>query len=61
MCKPKEECEHSVDLHSMRIATDCNIELVDDERLEFVIDIWCPECGTSGSFPVSVNLKDINW
>lgn len=56
-----EECDHQLDLYTLAPAMDCQVEIIDGERLEFVIDMNCCKCGTSGSFQVVVKLADINW
>jgi hypothetical protein len=56
----EEICQHEPDIDTLALPHDLHPE-THDGRIEFVIDVVCSKCGTSGSFAVTVSPEDINW
>lgn len=57
------ECvEHVIDKDSLSIVTESiKLDVDDDQKLHFIIDVSCKKCGCSGSFRVCKWEDDINW
>jgi len=53
-------CQHEPDLATLSLPQDLH-PTTSDGRIEFIIDVVCTKCGTSGSFAVTVDPTDINW